>query len=285
MTAGLGLKESLITFLTNKKAIIGLVIVLFFLTIGAFAPYLAPYKPMSTEFPTWLGPSRQHLLGTTDLGQDLLSQFIWGARLSLLVGISVSFLVQIIALSVGVTAGYYGGWIGNVLTTFTNVFLILPTFPLMIVIAAFLGARGSSTIILVLVITSWAWGARVFRSQTLSLKERGFIEAAKVAGERDFRIIFGELIPNMFPLIVSNFIGTTSFAVITESALRFIGLGSVNEVTWGTMLFWASNALALAQDAWWWFIPPGLSIALFGLGLALINFAIDEVSNPRLRKV
>jgi len=278
------LKRWLLILLFTKKALVGLFIIIFFVLIAVLAPYLALYDPTSTEFVPWLSASKTHPFGTTDLGQDLFSQFIWGTRVSLIIGFSVGILSQCISVLVGVVGGYYRGRIGRGLDMLTNVFLCLPAFPLMVVLAAFLQARGTWTIVLVLSIGSWAWGARVFRSQTLSLREREFISAAKVVGESNFRIIFFELLPNMFPLIMAQVIGTAQYAVFTEAGLRFIGIGSVDEVTWGTMLYWASNSFALAMDAWWWILPPGLAIGILGLGLVLLNFFFDKISNPRLQE-
>jgi len=278
------LKRWLIILLSTKKAMVGLFIILFFLFLALFAPYIAPYDPTSTEFTPWLPPSREHLFGTTDLGQDIFSQFIWGTRVSLIIGFGVGIISQCISILVGVVGGYLRERVGRGLNMLTNVFLCLPAFPLMVVLAASLQARGTWAIVLILSIGSWAWGARVFRSQALSLREREFIHAARVIGENNFRIIFSELLPNMFPLVIAQIIGTAQYAVFTEAGLRFIGIGSVDEVTWGTMLYWAANSFALAMDAWWWIIPPGLSIGLLGLGLVLLNFFFDRISNPRLEE-
>lgn len=278
------LKRWVAILLSTKRAIVGLIILLFFIFLALLAPFVAPYDPTSTRFTPWLPPCAEHPFGTTDLGQDIFSQFVWGTRVSLIIGFGVGIISQCISILVGVVGGYYRGKAGQALTGLTNVFLCLPAFPLMVVLAASLQARGTWAIVLVLSIGSWAWGARVFRSQALSLREREFIHSARVIGESNFRIIFSELLPNMFPLIMAQIIGTAQYAVFTEAGLRFIGIGSVDEVTWGTMLYWAANSFALAMDAWWWIIPPGLSIGLLGLGLVLLNFFFDRVSNPRLEE-
>jgi peptide/nickel transport system permease protein len=232
------------------------------------------------------GPSSQHWLGTTQLGQDLFSQLIVGTRHSLTVGLLVGILSTLIAIVIGMTAGYLGGWIDDVLMLFTNVFLILPFFPVAIVAASYAQAfniKGLTVIVVVLTLTGWAWAARIKRSQTLSLRSKDFIQAAKVSGEPWPRIILFEIMPNMAALVAASFIFAAIFAVLGEAGLEFIGLGDINAVTWGTILYWAQNNQALLLHAWYWFIPPGLCIGVFAVGLTLLQYAIDEMTNPRLK--
>jgi peptide/nickel transport system permease protein len=232
------------------------------------------------------GPSSQHWLGTTQLGQDLFSQLIVGTRHSLTVGLLVGILSTIIAIVIGMTAGYLGGWIDDLLMLFTNVFLILPFFPLAIVAASYAQAfniKGITVIVVVLTLTGWAWAARVKRSQTLSLRSKDFIQAAKVSGEPWPRIILFEIMPNMAALVAASFIFSVIFAVLGEAGLEFIGLGDINAITWGTILYWAQNNQALLLDAWYWFVPPGLCIGVFAVGLTLLQYGIDEMTNPRLK--
>jgi peptide/nickel transport system permease protein len=271
----------------NKKATAGLTIVLVFVIIAIIGPFVAPYNPSQMAVgPPMQPPSPQHWLGTTKLGQDILSQLLVGTRESLLVGFGVGILSTIIAVLVGMTAGYLGGWVDEVLMLLTNIFLVLPFFPLAIVAASYAQAfniRGIAVIIVVLTLTGWAWAARVKRSQTLALRNRDFILAAQVSGESWYRIILSEILPNMGALVAASFIFATIFAVLGEAGLEFIGLGDISAVTWGTMLYWAQNNEALLLGAWYWFIPPGLCIGLFAVGLTLLNYAIDEMTNPRLR--
>ena len=202
---------------------------------------------------------------------------------SLIVGFLTGTIIIIIAILVGVTAGYVGGWIDELLSLITNIFLILPGLPLIIVVAGWLDRPGPLTVILVLSLTSWAYGARVLRSQTLSLRNSEFVAAARVVGEPTWRIIVHEILPNMTSLVVSSWIGAVLFALLAEAGFAFIGLGDVNAVTWGTVLYWAQNNQSLLTGNWWAFVPGGLCIALVGFSLTLINYGIDEVTNPRLR--
>lgn len=271
----------------NRKAVAGVVIVGFFLLVAIVGPFFAPYDPsqMGVGLPAE-PPSAQHLLGTTRVGQDVFSQMLYGTRASLLVGFGVGIFATIVAVLVGMTAGFLGGWVDETLMLITNVFLTLPALPLMIVISTYANGfnlRGLSVIIGVLSLTGWAWGARIKRSQTFSLRNKDFVLAAQVAGEPWWRIAFVEIMPNMLSLIVSSFIFTAIFAVLGEASLEYLGLGDISQVTWGTILYWAQNNSALISDLWWWFIPPGLAIGLFSAGLALLNYGVDEMTNPRLR--
>lgn len=160
---------------------------------------------------------------------------------------------------------------------------MLPTLPLAILLAAFASYRGPLTIIVVLTVTGWSWGARVLRAQTLSMAHRDNIEAARAIGETDLRIIFFEILPNEIAIVTAQLLGTIIYAILSETGLEFLGLRDLTAVSWGTMLYWAGNADALLLGAWWWFVAPGLCIALLGAGLTFINFGIDEIADPRLR--
>src|SRR5947209_10408159 len=287
-SVGAGRGKRFITYLLeNRKAAVGLLIVLFFLVVGLVGPFLVPYDPSQIGVgPPLASPSAQHWLGTTQLGQDLFSQLVVGTRHSLMVGLLVGLLSTLIAIVIGMTAGYLGGLMDDVLMLFTNVFLILPFFPVAIVAASYAQAfniKGLTVIVVVLTLTGWAWAARIKRSQTLSLRSKDFVQAAKVSGESWPRIILFEIMPNMSALVAASFIFATIFAVLGEAGLEFIGLGDINAVTWGTILYWAQNNQALLLHAWYWFIPPGLCIGLFAVGLTLVQYAIDEIANPRLK--
>ncbi len=268
--------------LTQPKAILGLSILAVFTVMALFAPYIAPGDPSRFVARQNQLPSQEHWLGTTGQGQDVFKQVVWGSRISLGIGFTVGFLTTVIGLIIGMTAGYLHGIIDGVLNMFTNVFLIIPGLPLLITLASFL-PPGTLTVILVLTFTGWAWGARVFRSQTLSLREKDFVSASVVCGESTANIIFSEILPNMLSLVVSSFFGATAYAIGADAGLAFLGFENVNAVSWGTMMFWASNNSALLMGTWWTFVPPGLCIALVAFATTMLIYAMDEVTNPRLR--
>ena len=265
----------------NRKSTAGAAIVAMFVLMAAFGPALAGDPSAFVAEPNQ-APSAAHWFGTTGQGQDVLAQTIAGARTSLLVGFIVGLVVMSIGATIGIAAGYFGGWVDDVLSLVTNVFLIMPGLPLAVVIAAYLPA-GPTTIASVLIVTGWAWNARVLRAQTLSLRQKDFVLAAVVSGESSVRIMFREILPNMTSLIVSGFIGATVYAIGAQVGLEFLGLGDVSLVTWGTNLYWAANNAGLLTGAWWTFVPTGLCVALVGFSLVMINFAIDEITNPRLK--
>lgn len=271
-------------FLKNKKAVTGASILIFLSLVAIFAPIIAPYSPDSTEFAPALKPSSEHLLGTTSLGQDIFSQIVWGTRLTLLVGFVTGLISSIISIIMGLTAGYFGGITDDILSVITNIFLVLPGLPLMIILAAYITVKSVLPIIFVISITGWAWGARVLRSQMMTLKNRDYVKAANVIGEHPIRIIFADIFPNMLGLILANFFGAALYAVLSEASLSFLGLGNVNAVTWGTILYWAQNNQALLLGQWQWMAVPGLLIAILGTSFALLNFAVDEMTNPKLRR-
>jgi peptide/nickel transport system permease protein len=267
----------------NRKALVGAAILLLFVLIALAAPLIARGDPLDFADLPHQPPSAEHWLGTTGQGQDVFSQVIWGTRVSLGVGFASALAMMLIGTILGMVAGYFGGIVDDALSLFINVFLIIPSVPLAVVLAAYL-PQGPLTITLVLAITGWAWNARVLRAQTLCLREKDFVAAALVSGERKWRIIFSELLPNTFSLIVSGFIGATIFAIATEVGLEFLGLGNISTVvSWGTILYWSQNNAGLVTGAWWTIVPPGLCVALVGCALTLLNSALDEVTNPRLR--
>ena len=280
---GAGVIEGLAPFLKNRKAVIGALILLAFIAVAVLAPVISPGDPNDFVASRNLAPSSDHLFGTTGSGQDVLDQTVWGARRSMGVGIMVGILTTILSALIGMSAGYFGGRVDDFLSLLTNVFLIIPALPLLVVLVGFLGSGGAWYFIFVLTVTSWSWGARVLRSQTLSLREKDFVSAAEVSGEGRFRIIFGEILPNMLSIVAANMFGTMIYAIGALSALEFLGLGNPSEISWGTNLYWASNNGALLTGAWWTVVPSGMSIALVAFSLAMINYAVDEVTNPRLR--
>ena len=268
--------------LKNPKALLGLVIVLFFIVMALAAPIIAPGDPTEFVGGANLPPSSQYLLGTEGQGKDVFRQTVWGARDTLLIGFITGFLITVVSTVIGMTAGYFRGRVDDILTLLTNIFLVIPGLPLLIILSAFLQPN-IGTIIMTLTFTGWAFGARVKRAQTLSLREKDFVAASKVSGESNIKIIFTEILPNMISIIMGSFISSTTYAIAASTSLAFIGLANVSEVTWGTNLYWAQNGGAILQGAWWAFVPSGLCVALVAFGLSFINYALDEVTNPRLR--
>jgi len=230
-------------------------------------------------------PGGGHLLGTTQTGQDVLAQIAYATRGSLYIGLLVGVMATFLSALFGIVGAYAGGVVDEAFSLFSNVMLVIPGLPLVIVISAFVPPeqRGVWTVALVLAITGWAASARVLRAQTLSLRGRDYVLAARVAGERPWRVIGVEILPNLLPLLASQFVFAVIAAILNEAGLSFLGLGASSSSTLGTMLYYAQNGFALQRGAWWWFVPPGLVIALFGCGLALVNFSIDEIINPKLR--
>lgn len=273
----------LLVFVSNRKAAVGTAILLVFILVAIFAPLIAPYNPEAMSFKPQQPPSWQHLLGTTSTGQDILSRAIWGTRVSLMVGLITGLIASILATVIGLVAGYYGGVVDDVLMVITNIFLVLPGLVLVIIISSFVVVKNMWTIIFVISITGWAWGARVLRSQMMTLKNRDFVSASLITGERPSYIIFSDILPNMLGLIAANFFGAALYAVLSEAGLEFLGLGNSNQVSWGVMLYWAQNNQAIIFGLWLWMAVPGIMIALLGMAFALMNFAVDELTNPRLR--
>src|SRR5256712_2827924 len=271
--------------LTTRRALAGAAVLVAFTLIAISAPVISPYDPHALQFEPILGPSRAHLLGTTGNGQDIFSQLMWSTRESLLLAVVAGIMATVIAVVVGVSAAYLGGLWDHVLNLVTDVFLVIPTLPLMIVVAAYAASGGVAVLIAVIVITGWSYGARQLRSQALSLRNREFLEAARVRGERNLYIIVFEVLPNMTSLIVAIFLGAALYEVLAAAGLEIIRLGDTNDLSWGTMLYWAQANGALLAGSPVWVLAPGFCIAALGAAFALINYAFDEISNPALRPV
>jgi peptide/nickel transport system permease protein len=269
----------------NGKAVAGLVIMLVFLVMALVPNLIVSGNPATDTKAVSLGMSSKHWLGTTAFGQDIWLQVVHGARPALLIAIISGLLATVLSVLIGVGAAYLGGVWDDALNLFTDVVLVLPTLPLVIVIAGYFSQHSITVMIVVLVVTGWSYGARQLRSQALSLRNRDFLEAARVRGERSSYIIVFELLPNMTSLIVANFLGAALYSLLTASTLEFIGLGDTSSYDWGTMLYWAENNSALQTGAYVWAAAPGLCIALLAAGFALLNNAFDEISNPALRPV
>src|SRR6059058_5396166 len=267
----------------NRKALVGVLVMLLFVVLAIFPGQIAPYDGQAEIFQPALPPSWHHLFGTTAYGQDVFSQVVWGTRLSLVIALAVGALATGLAVLVGVSAGYLGGGTDGFLSLVTDVILVLPIFPLIIVIAAYEKNAGLLTLVVVLGVLGWSYGARQLRSQTLSLRRRDFLEAARVRGERKSYVIVHEILPTMTSLILASFLGAALYAVLFAAGLQFIGLGDPNSQSWGTMLYWAENNEALGAGMPYWAIMPGVCIALLGAAFALLNYAFDEISSPSLR--
>lgn len=267
----------------SRKATAGAALLLLFVALALLAPVLSPGDPsLIGSGGAAEPPSAGHLLGTTAKGQDVLGLTLWGARSSLFVGFTVGAAATLLGVVVGMSGAYFGRFVDGFLSLLTNVFLLLPGLPLLVILAAFL-PPGTGTVIVVLIITGWAGSARVIRSQALSIRGKDYVAAAVVTGERAPWIMFREILPNMASVVMTTFLGCVIFGIGAQAGLEFLGLGDVSVVSWGTNLYWAGNDGALMTGAWWVFVPSGVCIALVAFALAMVNYAIDEITNPRLR--
>lgn len=274
----------------NRKALAGVVILFVFTVMAAVPAAVTALEggigdPDAIAFIPRLHPGAHHWLGTTGLGQDVFAQLVYGTRQSLLIALTAGLLATVLSVAIGVSAAYLGGIYDDLLSLITDIFLVIPTFPLVIVLAAYVGSGSFWVLVGVLVVTGWAYGARQLRAQTLSLRNRDFLESARVRGERRSYIVVMEVLPTMSSLILANFLGAALYAVLAAAGLQFLGLGNTSADSWGSMLYWAQNQGALVTGLPWWSIAPGLCVALLGAALALVNYAFDEISNPALRPV
>ncbi len=266
------------------KAKVGFAILLLFIVVAIFGPALAPYNPNTTTAQAVPGPPNiHHLFGTDATGGDVLSEMLVGTRSTVEVGLLTGVIATLFSVLIGTAAGYLGGFADEGLSLFSNVVLVLPALPLLIVILAYEPHASSVATIIALSAVGWPWGARVIRAQTLSLRNRDFVLAAREVGEPAWRIIIFELIPNEIGLIAASFVGTFLYAVLTSVALAFLGLTNLSVWSLGVVLYWAQSGSAVELGAWWWYVFPGMAVAFLGMSLVLINFGLDELSNPRLR--
>jgi peptide/nickel transport system permease protein len=277
------LPRNLAAFVTNGKGMAGIIILLVLILTSLAAPVFSDYNPTRRAGKPSQPPSVEHVLGTTRMGKDVFTQLVYGGRVSLGVGFGAGVFAALIGLALGISAGYFGGRTDEIITFFVNVVLVLPGLPLIIVIATMVDQASPMVIGAVLALTGWGWSARTIRTQTLSLRTREFVLSAELMGERKWRIILIEIFPNMLSFFMGGLVLGTIAAILAEAALEFIGLGDPNAITWGTMLFWAQNNMALQSGAWWEIWPPCIAIMLTGASLALVNFAVDEITNPQLK--
>lgn len=297
----------------NRMAMLGVTILSLFLLIAVFAPLITQHAPDKRtgnphEYPSFvvkaakaspdgwvanklatdsrklaMSKKENHTLGTTRMGRDVWAQVAYGARVSLAVGFGAGMTVCFLATVIGVSAGYFGGRIDDLLTAAMNIMLVIPQYPLLFVVAAFIGQAGPLTIALIIGCTSWAWGARVVRAQTMALREKEFVKAAEVLGESSWRIIFVEILPNLISIVGASFIGSVMYAIMMEATISFLGLGDPNTISWGIMLYNVQTSSSMLIGAWWELLAPCISLTLLVTGLALLNFAVDEIANPQLR--
>lgn len=279
------LNSKIVNFLKDApKTTVGLILILIVLVLTLGANLFTPYEPMQTFDGLWrVAPSADHILGTTQAGKDVWTQTLYGGRVSILVGIFAGSIAVVLSLIVGITAGYFGGVVDNAITTIINVIMVIPQTVLLLIIASMIGTISPIAIGVIIGLTSWPWGARVYRAQTMSLRNREFVKSAETLGESKLRILFVEIMPNMLSMITTGFIGTIIYAIMAQSFIEFIGFGDRMSVTWGQMLNNAQSTGALNSGVWWEILGPSVFVILFGAGLTLINFSIDEVSNPKLR--
>lgn len=268
----------------RKIGILGVVILVTLAAISILAPILAPYDPNVRSGRPFEAPSAAHVLGTNDFGQDILSELIFGARISLLVGLVAGFVTVAIGMLVGLVAGSSRGWVDGLLMRIADAVLVLPFLPLMIVIAAFAGSSVANLVIIIALI-SWPQTARIVRSRVLVLSGRGFVEAARALGASQTRLVGRYLLPLVLPLAISQFVIVAANTILIEASLSFLGLGDPTAETWGSMLFWAQARGAFLNDSWlWWVMPPGLAISLTVLGFTYAGYLLEDLVDPRLRR-
>ena len=277
-------------FRQNLLGKIGLTLLIIF-ALMAMCSYIPPwinpmYNPMTGVDPditSCSGPCLRHWLGTDFMGRDILSQLLAGARIAFMVGISAAVMSIVLGVSIGMTAGYMGRFVDTLLMRLADMIMVMPTLLVVLLLSAVFGQLNIWTIVLIIALFRWPGVSRIIRGQTLSLKQRPFIEAAKVAGASHFRIIFMHIMPNVLPLAFLFMTFRVTSAIITEAALAFLGFGDPGTVSWGMMLQWVWKTGNMFQ-APYWLLPPGICISLITLAFYMLGRAMDEVLDPRLRK-
>jgi peptide/nickel transport system permease protein len=268
--------------ISNRKGLIGVILLFIPLFMAIVPNIIAPYDPWKIVDKPFLLPSSKHILGTNDVGQDVFSELVYGARISLLVGFVAALSAVLIGTVIGLLAGYYGGIIDEMLSVITDTMLLLPPLPFMILMAAFMG-QGYQNIVIAIAIFTWPGIARIVKAQVVSLKNAAFVEAAKAIGASSLRIMFEHILPQIYPLLVAFIVLRTGGAIITEASLSFLGLGDPTQKSWGAIIYWAMNSGAISSGRWWWIVAPGLMITITVEAFTLIGYAIEEYVNPRLR--
>jgi peptide/nickel transport system permease protein len=269
---------------SNSLGVFGLGLLAVFLVIALFAPVISPFDPTERVGQPFMKPNGAFLLGTNDIGQDILSELLYGTRVSLLIGVVAALISIVLGCLVGIIAGYYGGKVDSLLMRLVDLVLVIPFLPLMILLAAFIGPSFWN-IVLVISLISWASPARVIRSQVLSLKTKGYVEAAKSIGTSIRVILTRHILPGVVPIALSQFVLAASNSILIEASLSFLGLGDPFTKSWGTILYYAQARGAFLTDAWiWWILPPGILITTLVIGFAFTGYSLEEILNPRLRK-
>jgi peptide/nickel transport system permease protein len=275
------------TYRRNRQGVAGLAILAVFAALALAGPFLVDQRglqPSNATAPPYHAPSLQYPLGTDNFGRSVLGLVVMGSRISLLVGLTATVGAMVIGATVGIASGYFGGtWIDSVLNAITNWVLVLPWVVLAIVLSSLLG-RTLFNIILVIAITSWASTARIVRAQTLSVRERPYVERARALGASTWHIVTRHVFPNVAPVLLANAVLTVALVILAETTLSILGLGDPNAVSWGRIIEESFNAGALSAGWWWWLIPPGIAIVLVTLAFTMCGYAVDEVLNPKLRR-
>jgi len=280
-------QETLYFALRNRKLVFGASVTIALLAFAIVGPLIARHGPLDyTGHLSWAPTTRYgHWFGTTLLGQDVFAQFATGLRLAFLVGVVGGGIAAVIAMLIGFTAGYRGGALDEFLNMITNIVLVIPTFALLLVIAAYLQVRSVLVEAVLIGITSWPWAARAVRAQTFSLVSRDFVDMARLSGRSQMQIIFTEIAPNMSSYLFMMFILLFGGAVLIAATLDFIGLGPSGTISLGMMMQLSVQNAALQLHLWWWFLPPGIAIAMLVGSLYVMNVGLDEVFNPKLREM
>lgn len=267
----------------SRSSKAGLLIIMFIVLMAILAPYIAPYDPYEYVGDPYEPPSSEHWLGTDDMGHDLLSQIIYGAQISLLVGVLSALGCVIIGTVIGVISGFLGGWIDEILMRLTDIVLVIPYLVFIILLVSYLGPS-IWNIVISISILGWPSIARMVRSYVLSLRESLYVEAARAIGCGNMHIMIKYIIPGLVPLIVPIFVLTIIDGILTEAGLSFLGLGDPNKISWGIILYYAQVRGAFVKGLWWWVLPPGLLITLTGLGFLLLGSSLEEYFNPRFKR-
>ena len=278
-------REVLYFALRDKRILLGAAVVLFFVVLAIVGPWIDPNDPQAFAGPTGQAPSADYWFGTTTFGQDVFAQFVNGLQATFLVGLLGGGLAALIGITIGFVAGYRGGIVDEVLNMITNIVLVIPTLVVLVVIAAFLSARGVLVEAVFIGMTSWPWAARAIRAQTFSLRSREFVDLARLSGLRSWKIMFQEIAPNMGSYLFMTFILLFGGAVLIAATLDFIGLGPTDGISLGLMMNMAVLWSALQLGMWWWFIPPGFAITAIVGSLYVMNVGLDEIFNPKLREM
>ena len=281
VAGGRGVRDLL---LGTGRGRFGIAVLGLFGLMAVFGSLVAPYDPEASSVDVLAPPSSDHLLGTTENGSDVLSQILVGARVSIVVGFAAALISAVLGSAVGLASGYFGGWTDRILDALENWFLVIPTLPLMIVLARLLDPS-LGVLIIVIGLTSWAGTGRIVRAQVLTLRERAFVERARALGARDTYIIRTHILPNTAPLIFANTVLIVAVAILSEAALSFLGLGDPTRISWGSMLENAFESGAPSAEAWWYVIPPGLCITVLVLAVAMLGYLFEEYINPRLQEL